>query len=147
MSMYRSPLESKKVWVGLIFLTLGPKALISEKRTSYLSAWRAKWFWHMLWIRVMVIYRWLFLNSSRDSTLIYLRNSCLLTELFDPGNWSVMFLCLASIEERCLLTFGLICIASHPPYCIPWFPLVYACISRVILYFLRIFFQWQYDPR
>ena len=62
-------------------LNTGARAPTSAERTPFLPMWRAMQFEHVIWVRVMVIFQWLYFN---------LINRCHpKTELFDPGCWLV----------------------------------------------------------
>ena len=64
-------------------------------------------------------------------------SSCsFLTDLFHPGCWPMRFLQPASSEASIDLLLDL-SLTSHPPGCIPWFPLLYFCVICRILSTLR----------
>ena len=52
------------------FSNTDARAPTSAGRTPFLPARRAMQFWQVVWLWVMVIFRWLFLFSSIDGTLI-----------------------------------------------------------------------------
>ena len=52
------------------FLNTEARAPTSAGRAPFLPAQRAMRFMYVVWVRVMVIFRWLFLSSSIEATLI-----------------------------------------------------------------------------
>ena len=67
----------------------------------------------------------------------FMRSKTFLTEIFDPGHWPIRFLCPTSGEACFWPTFGFICLTSHPPCCITWFPLLYICVAHIIHFSFR----------
>ena len=55
--------------------------------------------------------------------------SSFLSELVNPGHWSMRILYPASVKG--LLTFRFICLASHLPCCISWFSLLNSSTTHI----------------
>ena len=107
------------------------RAPTSAESASYFQAWRAMWFGHVVWIWVMVIFRWLyFYFISRNypyrcgAVVSCLNHLVLAVELRG-------FFCPVSGETCRRLIVGFIRLTSHPPCFFPWF-LKFLCVGKKI---------------
>ena len=114
------------------FSSIGTKAPTSAKSDSCLSAWRAMQFKLMIWMRVMVIFRWNFF-SSIDPTLLLMSSSSFITKKIHPHHSKVRILHPASGKTPRWPVFGSFRFTSHSPCWIPWLHLQYACITLLPL--------------
>ena len=109
------------------FFNTGARAPTSAECTPCLPTWRVMWFWYMVWIRVTVIFYWLFFPHQLIPPL-WTSNSSFLTELFDPGHWLRRFFDPASAEACHWPNFAFIHLTLHPPCCFKWLSVIYACL-------------------
>ena len=96
------------------FFNTEARTLTSADHASCLPAQWAMKFGHMVWGRVVVIFRWRYFNTSIDAPLI-LSSSSFLTELFDLNRWPVKFFRPSSGEAH----RWFICFTSHSQCCFP----------------------------
>ena len=74
------------------FLNTGARAPTSAERALSLSSWKVMWFGYMVWVSVMVIFRWLY---------FYLIKDILATVLLSLLCWSFAWIhtqCLSNIQ-------------------------------------------------
>ena len=98
-------------------------------RANYNAVW--------LWIRVVVIFRRLFFLINKRPTNRWVAVVSWMTYLtVDLRGF------IAQLQVKCTVDSLLILVhfALHPPYCIPWFPMFHACMTRIAFSSPRIWY-------
>ena len=115
------------------FQILGSELQLQQNAPLVYPQWEAMQFRCRVWIRVMVIFFWLFLFSHQQTPLLKMQSSGFIPKLFDLNHLPVRFWHSASGEAHLWLIFRFICLVSHLPGCMPWFLLLYICVACILL--------------